>query len=192
MFPGHQERKRCKKEKKAEKQAKFEKWEEGWKEKQREDDEKKAKKVRKQIAKEEAAKTSFEKNVPKYEIWGSKDQKGKVMIDRYQLHKSTEEKEKVKAERTLHASPAAPKASSVIRSKLPTHTPPTTRVYTPKVTRSHHEADEAASPATGASTSTRTHPGTEVPRPSNFSSATGNSYRVYVRKKPLTPYIPLS
>ena len=114
MFAAHNERKLAKKQKKAEKQAKFEKWEEGWKEKQRKGDEKKVKKVKKQKAKEEAAKTSFEKNLPKYEIWSGDDRKGKMLMDKYNLHSTKKES----PERTPSARP-----SSFIGSKNPTQLP---------------------------------------------------------------------
>lgn len=136
MFPTTAERKRVKKEKAIAKQEKFNKWETGWQEKQRKGDAKKVKKVQKQRQKEENAKTTIEKNIPKYEIWGSKDQKGKMMIERYQLHRTKEEKEKQKIEAqnaNPHVTPPPKRASEAIRSKIPPKTPETVRVYTPKV-----------------------------------------------------------
>ena len=45
--------------------------------------------IRAEREKEEAKRTQYEKNSQKYEIWANKDERGKMMIDRYNLHGET-------------------------------------------------------------------------------------------------------
>ena len=157
-----------KKEKKAREQAKFEKWSSEWTDKNRGDDATKARKVRAEREKEERKKTTLEKHMPKYEVWANKDQRGKVMIDRYHLH---DEKTADQRQAERHAKAARAPASSVVASKLPSSYRSTEPVlYTPKITSDVH--NDGQSPL-ALQSAVKAAQGNEPPRPTTFGSSMG-------------------
>merc|ERR1712137_1178545 len=180
MFGESKEKKRAKKEKKAEAERKQREWEDKHTKKLREKDDEKIRKVRKQREKEEKAKTSFERNQPKYEAWSDKDKKTQILMERYNLHGYNKPAEG--AQKPVQQSPnlgrnspnfnRPPSASASIASKLPPSRRQTSITYTPSYNSSLYDDDDEGFPLSRCQSVPLPKMNETVPKPTTFSTTT--------------------
>ena len=192
MFLTAEERKlkkEAKRAKKEEEEAKQREWEKNFTEKKRSKDKGKAEFFLQQKEEEDSKKNSREMNQSKYEIWSNKDAKGKMLIDRYQLHdkeKAQQKKEeRAKELASLQSAPHIQQKTNRPSEYIKGNTAiilPEPKVYTP----SHaapHMSDPALSSFSAPVMSIRAS-ASAIPDPTAFSHSTGIPSSL--------PYSPLS